>query len=141
VAQKHVEALSHPYSRAFLSAAGLEWALTLRRAAHEARQVAERMIGVCTEHGFTQLLAWAKCFHGWSLIEQDQARDGITELSEGIALLDSMRDEISRTMFLGMLGEGYGKLADTAGHWSCWLRLLSVQIEPVNAFTNANYIA
>jgi predicted ATPase len=112
-AQKHADALSHLYSRAFMPL-GLEWALMFRRAAEEAREVAERMIAMCTEYGFTELLGWAQCFHGWSLIEQDQARDGIAELTEGIALLDSMRNEISGTMFLGMLGEGYGALGDTA---------------------------
>jgi len=112
-AQEHANALSHPFSRAFVPI-GLEWTLMFRRAAEEAREVAERSIAMCTEYGFTELLGWAKCFHGWSLIEQDQARDGITELTEGIALLDSMRDEISRTMFLGMLGEGYRKVGDSA---------------------------
>ncbi len=112
-AKEHAGTLSHPYSRAY-APLGFEWILFYNRAAHEAKEVAERIIPVCVELGFTPLLAWARCFHGWSLIEHDQARAGIAELTEGIALLDDMRDEISRTMFLGMLGEGYRKVGDTA---------------------------
>ena len=76
------------------------------------REATEEIIPVDTENGFSHLLAWAKCFHGWSLIEQDRPDEGIREMYEGLALLDNMHDRYSRTMFFAMLAEGYEKLGD-----------------------------
>ena len=108
---ERASALSHPFSRAFASV-GFEWTLFFRRAAREAEEVAHAAISVCTEQGFTDLLAWAKCFLGWALIEQGKLTDGIAKLSEGIAVLDSIRNLISKSLFLGALADGYKKAGD-----------------------------
>jgi class 3 adenylate cyclase/predicted ATPase len=110
-AQRHTEALANSFSSAFLQVA-LRWASVIRRDVHETREITERMLVVCTENGFTNQIAWAKCFHGWALIEQARPREGIAEMYEGIAILDEIRDAYSRTMFFAMLAEGYEKLGD-----------------------------
>jgi class 3 adenylate cyclase/predicted ATPase len=110
-ALKRASALSHPLSRAVASV-GFEWVLVYHRAAREAEEVAQAAISVWTEQGFTDLLAWANCFLGWALIEQGKLTDGIANLSEGIAVLDSMRNLISKSLFLGTLADGYRKAGD-----------------------------
>ena len=67
---------------------------------------------MCNEQGFTELLAWAKCFLAWALIEQGNLTEGIAKLSEGIAVLNSIRSLISRSLFLGALADGYRKAGD-----------------------------
>jgi class 3 adenylate cyclase/predicted ATPase len=111
-ALERASALSHPFSRAF-APVGFEWTLFFLRAAREAEEVAHAAISVCTEQGFTDLLAWANCFLGWSLIEQGKLTDGIAKLSEGIVVLDSIRNLISKSLFLGALAEGYKKAGDS----------------------------
>jgi predicted ATPase len=108
---ERASALSHPLSRAF-AAVSFEWTLFFHRAACEAEEVAQAAISVCTEQGFSDLLAWAKCFLGWALIEQGKQTDGIAKLSEGIAVLDSIRNLISKSLFLGALADGYKKAGD-----------------------------
>jgi hypothetical protein len=68
-ALERASALSHPFSRAF-APVNFQWTLFFLRAAREAEEVAYAAISVCTEQGFTDLLAWANCFLGWALIEQ-----------------------------------------------------------------------
>src|ERR1700730_3803473 len=70
------------------------------------------MISVGTEQGFPDQLAWAKCFLGWALIEEGKLTDGIANLSEGIADLDSIRNLIAKSLFLGALADGYRKAGD-----------------------------
>jgi tetratricopeptide (TPR) repeat protein len=100
-ALERASALSDPFSRAFASVC-YEWNLFFHRAAREAEEVAQAAISVCTEQGFPDQLAWAKCFLGWAFIEEGKLTDGIANLSEGIALLDSIRNLISKS-FLGAL--------------------------------------
>jgi len=108
---ERASALSHPTSRAF-AYVGFEWVLVCHRAAREAEEVAQTAISVCTEQGFTDLLAWAKCFLAWALIEQGKLTDGIAKLSEGIAVSESVRNLISKSLFLGALADGYRKAGD-----------------------------
>jgi predicted ATPase len=63
---ERASALSHPLSRAF-APLGYEWVLVYQRSAREAEEVAEAAISLCSEQGFSELLAWAKCFLGWPL--------------------------------------------------------------------------
>jgi adenylate cyclase len=111
VSLERASALSHPLSRAFVPVSH-EWVLVCARAAQEAEEVAQTAISLCTEQGFTELLAWAKCFLGWALIEQGKLTDGIAKLSEGIAAVESIRTLISKSLFLGALADGYRKAGD-----------------------------
>jgi predicted ATPase len=108
---ERASSLSHPFSRAF-APVSFEWVLFFHRAAREAEKVAQAAISFCTEQGFTELLVWAKCFLGCALIEQGKLTDGISKLSEGIAVLDSIRNLISKSLFLGALADGYRKAGD-----------------------------
>jgi class 3 adenylate cyclase/predicted ATPase len=108
---ERASALSHPLSRAFVPVSH-EWVLVCARAALEAEEVAQTAISLCTEQGFSELLAWAKCFLGWALIEQGKLTDGIAQLSEGIAAVESIRTLISKSLFLGALADGYRKTGD-----------------------------
>ena len=120
-AHEQSQTLSHLWTQLFMEAS-LGWALMFRRAANEAAEWEARSFAICTEQGFTELLAWGRSFRGWALIERDKARDGIAELTEGIATLDSLRDEVARTMHLGWLAEGHRNSAIRYARPSCWRR-------------------
>jgi class 3 adenylate cyclase/predicted ATPase len=110
-ALQHAHSLSHPLTRVY-APLGFEWSVAFRRDVHEMKKVAERAVVVSMEQGFSEMLAWAKCWLGWALIETGEISQGIADLSDGISLLDSMRDEIPRTMFVGMLADGYGRMGE-----------------------------
>src|SRR3712207_6867866 len=38
-----------------------------------------------TEHGFAYYLAWAKIIRGWTLAEQGEGKDGISQMQRGLA--------------------------------------------------------
>src|SRR5947207_437469 len=100
------------------------------------------MLVVCTENGFTNQIAWAKCFHGWALIEQDRPREGIAEMYEGIAILDDMRVAILKdNVFRDAPLRDIKNLAITLARWSCWMMRSSAQIERGSVFTSPNCIA
>jgi tetratricopeptide (TPR) repeat protein len=136
---ERASALSHPTSRAFAYVA-FEWVLVCHRAAREAEEVAQTAISVCTEQGFTDLLAWAKCFLAWALIEQGKLTDGIAKLSEGIAVLESVRNLISKSLFLGALADGYRKAGDAKRALELLTTLLIGLIGQASAFMSANCI-
>jgi DNA-binding winged helix-turn-helix (wHTH) protein/tetratricopeptide (TPR) repeat protein len=99
--------LSHPYSlaHALFCAA---WLHQHRRENQAVHKQAEATIALATEHGFAMELAWATILRGWSLTEQGQGEEGITQLRQG---LDAWRATGAGTIpyFLVLLAEAYGK--------------------------------
>jgi class 3 adenylate cyclase/predicted ATPase/energy-coupling factor transporter ATP-binding protein EcfA2 len=98
----------HLFSRTY-ALTGVAGSYVLSRAVDETKEVAEQAIAVCTEHGLTELLAWAKCLRGLALVGQGMPSEGIAELTEGIEVSDSVGLQVSRTMFVCFLAEGYAK--------------------------------
>jgi class 3 adenylate cyclase len=78
---------AHPFSWsiAWLFAC---WLYQLRREPGRAREAAETLVAVATEHGFREWLAWGEFVCGWARTEADEARaaDGIAEIERGSAV-------------------------------------------------------
>ncbi|HKA52919.1 MAG TPA: hypothetical protein VKJ47_04590, partial [Candidatus Binatia bacterium] len=65
-----------------------------------ARERAEALIILATEHGFPWWLAWGKMVQGWVLTKQGQVQEGITQMHQ-----------LNRTpSTLALLAEAYGKV-------------------------------
>jgi predicted ATPase len=111
--------LGHPLS--------LGIALTFAAALHMFRQEwqalrerAEALWGLATQHGFAHLLASATRYLGIALFRQGQITEGIAQLQQGVAALQTMRTQEGRVSHLAWLAQTYGH----AGQVAEGLRLL-----------------
>jgi predicted ATPase len=102
------QALAHPHTLAFAeNAIGRlhRW----RREARAARDTAERLIALSTEHGFTFWLALATVERGGAMAEQGRNEEGIAQIQEGLAALRAAGAEVERPQDLSLLAEAYMK--------------------------------
>jgi tetratricopeptide (TPR) repeat protein len=100
---------SHPYilARALHYAASVH---QFRRETSSVRTCAATLIALSQEHGFTRYLGRGMVMHGWGLVEEGAAEEGIEQLRQGIAVCRSVADEAGLPVFLASLAEAYGKM-------------------------------
>jgi class 3 adenylate cyclase/predicted ATPase len=104
--------LAHPFSLAF----ALYWASLLRQRRGEARATQERaeaLVALANEQGFALWEAWGTVLWGWALAEQGQGVEGIVRIRQGLDAWQSAGGEMTRTYFLALLAEAYGKMGQT----------------------------
>jgi predicted ATPase len=98
------QSLSHP-----ISLASAEYVVVIlrqfRREARPAQEIAESMIALCTEYGFSQLLAIATVIRGWAMAELGHNEAGIAQLQEGAAASRATGSELMRAYSLSLLSE------------------------------------
>jgi adenylate cyclase len=75
--------LAQPFSLAFAHA-WAAWLHQLRREPQATQAQAEATMAVCTEQGFAQLLAFGRLLQGWALAAQQQGKDGIAHIYQGL---------------------------------------------------------
>jgi predicted ATPase len=100
--------LSHPFSMAF----ALHLAAIVHRERREVRAAQERaeaLIALSREHGFAFREAVGIILQGWVLVKQGQGEEGIAQIRAGLAAWQSTGAEVSRTYYLALLAEAYGK--------------------------------
>jgi len=101
-------ALAQPLSHTFMMTLAEIWVGVLRQFRREARaaqETAESVIALCTEHGLTELLAWATSIRGWAMAEQGRHEEGIAQIQEGLAAYRATGAERNRPHFLCLLAE------------------------------------
>jgi predicted ATPase len=97
-------ALSHPHSLAF--AEGVSGYLRqYRREACAAQEIAERLIALSVEHGFSHWLAQATIEHGWAMAQLGHNEEGIAQIREGLAGFRAAGTEALRPHVLCLLAE------------------------------------
>jgi predicted ATPase len=77
----------------------------LRREARAARENAEGLIALSTEHGLADFLAFATILRGWAIAEQERNEDGIAKIQEGLAATRGTGAELVSPYFLCLLAE------------------------------------
>ncbi|MBI3798656.1 MAG: AAA family ATPase [Deltaproteobacteria bacterium] len=119
-AQAILRELSYPLSIAY---AQLTLATTHAacREARAAREWAEALIALATEHEFAHWLGWGTMSLGWALGEQGQLEDGIARLKEGLAIFRATGSEVYTAHYRAVLAEVYEK----AGHAEDGFRLVA----------------
>ena len=103
----------HPYTLAY----ALNWMAMVHqfcRAAGEVQRWAEASLAVSGKNGFAHLTAVATVLHGWALVEQGHAKEGLAQSREGIAMSEAGETVLLRPYYLGLLAAGYAKQGDTA---------------------------
>jgi predicted ATPase/class 3 adenylate cyclase len=97
------QGLSHPLSLAM--AEGLVGYLRqYRREARAAQEVAEHLIALSTEHGFTHWLAQADITRGWAIVEQGD-EEGIEQIQKGLAVFRAIGNKTLLPHALCLLAE------------------------------------
>jgi predicted ATPase/class 3 adenylate cyclase len=104
------QALAHPATRALAlySAARLR---QFRREVPEVQELAEALIAVSAEHGNTLFLAYGTFLRGWALFQQGQHEEGLVQLHQGLAAVIAAGGEVARPLYLTLLAEAYGTVA------------------------------
>jgi predicted ATPase len=96
--------LTHP-----ISLACIQYVIAIlrqfRREAGAAQEIEESMIALCTEYGFSQLLAFATVIRGWAMAELGHNEAGIAQIQEGIAASRATGSELMRAYSLSLLLE------------------------------------
>jgi predicted ATPase len=99
---------SHPYGLGIALFFAAEFH-QCRREGRRTREQAEATIALSIEQGFPEWLAIGTILRGWALAEQGQVGEGIAQLHQGLAALQTIGTEVERPYYLALLAEAYGK--------------------------------
>jgi predicted ATPase len=103
---------SHPYSLAIAHVFS-SWIHQFNRESRLTQELADKLIKLSSEQGFSQWLALGSIMRGWALVDQEVYGEGIEYMMSGIAGRRARESEVGRTYFLALLAEGYGKVGQT----------------------------
>ncbi len=84
----------------------------LRRESSLARERAEAVITVSTEHGLPYWLAWGTLLRGWSMSAQGNIEEGIAQMRRGLDAQRAAGGEDQRPYFLALLADSYWRAGD-----------------------------
>jgi predicted ATPase len=101
--------LSHPPSTAI----ALGWAAMLYQMRRESQHVQERTeaaIAFTAEHGVIEWLAMCTLLHGWALVQNGQAEEGLQQLRQGLADWRATGAVYIQPYFLALLAESLEKV-------------------------------
>jgi predicted ATPase len=105
--------LAHPFSEAYALnlGAGLQM---LCRDLPTFRQWITEALTLAQTQGFPLWVGLGTAVSGWALIEQGQIGEGMTQVHQGLALYQATGTELSKSFFLLLLAEAYGRTGQTA---------------------------
>jgi DNA-binding winged helix-turn-helix (wHTH) protein/predicted ATPase len=102
------ERLSHPH--------GIVYALHFSCVVHQfrgeigpARERAEAVVTLATEHGFAFWMAYGAIMQGWALAAQGRYDEGLGLMRHHLVSLQATGSELGRTYFLALLGDACAK--------------------------------
>ena len=103
---------SHPFSLAH--ALNFDtWLHQFRRERQATRERAEAVLTLSTEQEFPFWVAYGTILRGWTLAEQGQGEDGITQIRQGLAAFRATGSGIWLSYCLALLAEVRGKAGQT----------------------------
>jgi len=102
------EGLEHPFSEAL----ALSFAQWLHQFCHDVdrtRETAERALTISTEQSFAFWIGWCRVLRGWTLAQQGQCEEAITEIQEGIVDWRAQGSELGCHYYFVLLAEACAK--------------------------------
>jgi predicted ATPase len=108
-----------------------------RREARAARETAERLMALSTEHGFIFWLAVANILPGWAMAEQGCNQEAIAQIQEGLAAHRAAGAEVERPENLSLLAEACMK----TGRLNDGLSALTEALAAADEHENRSYEA
>jgi predicted ATPase len=101
--------IAHPFSLGFaLTSAAVfhqfcgEW--------REAQECVEAAIRLAKDQGFPLRETVGTILHGWTLVQQGQAQEGMEQLTHGLSAFRATGAEVLRPYFLALLAEAHGTI-------------------------------
>jgi predicted ATPase len=97
----------HPFSLSFV----LSWMAQFHQYRREVRLTHEHAapaIRLATDQGFPQWMTVSAMLHGWALVHQEQAQEGMAQLTHGLRTYPTNGSELARPYFLTLLADAYG---------------------------------
>jgi predicted ATPase len=81
----------------------------LRGEVQDGRERAAAALALATEYGLPDYIGMTAMMHGWTLSEQGQGADGVTQIREGLSMLVGTGVLVYRSYYVAMLAEALGK--------------------------------
>jgi predicted ATPase len=103
---------SHPFSLA-LALAQTAVVHFFRGEVQRVHELAEEAVAFSAEQGFPHWMALGICWRGWGLARQEQRREGITQIRQGLTIYRATGAVLGVPVFLGILAEEYGHANQT----------------------------
>jgi ATP/maltotriose-dependent transcriptional regulator MalT len=107
-AQARAAEISHLFSQAF-SLNTIAAVHQMRREPARAEAAARELLTMSHEHGFSELIGWAKLITGWAMVEQDRGEQGIQMMLEAMKFHESIGGSIATAWRQGVLAEECAK--------------------------------
>jgi len=85
------------------------WIQVLRREEQAAQASIDALMRIAPDHGFQFLLADSRILHGWILVAQEMAADGLREVQSAMAAYEATGALMSKPAQLVLLTTAYGK--------------------------------
>lgn len=112
------KSLNHPFSLA-LAMAYAAMLCQFNRNSQQVRQWAQATIDFCAHNGVGYYDSWATILHGWAMVEQGLATQGIDQMLKGLTAFRASKAEIRLPYYLTLLAEAYanvGKIREGRKH-------------------------
>lgn len=77
--------------------------------AEKARELAEKCIALCDEHGMSHESESVGVAYGWAMARQGYVEEGITQIRESLASHNARGSMISTSQYLAVLADAYAK--------------------------------
>jgi predicted ATPase len=130
-ASRESVALAQEIGRPFALTEALLWDGSLHRMLGDvevARERAEAVIALATEHGFSQYVIAAMLLRGSAVADGGQIEAGITELRGALEVTRAAGAELARPLYTGILAAAYGR----AGQPAQGIALIEEAVECMN---------
>jgi len=108
------EGLEHPFSVA-LALSFAQWLHQFCHDVERTRETAERALAISTEQNFAFWIGWCRVLRGWTLAQQGQCEEAITEIQEGIVDWRAQGSELGCHYYFVLLAEAYTKAGQIDG--------------------------
>src|SRR5262249_33472617 len=128
--------LAYPFSMTYSAAcaAALHWA---RQEEDLGRAAAETAIAIATEYSFPFCLLLGTVFHGWALLRSGQIEEGMLQLRQGVAALQTLGVGLLRPYLLVVLAEECQRRGQVDEALSCIAEVLNSTNENRGRFYEA----
>jgi predicted ATPase len=103
--------IAHPFSLVF-ALGNTAVFHQLRREVRAAQECAEAAMSIRPEQQYPQGKAMGALLHGWALVQQGQAQEGIEQFTQGLTAWRASGAEIGRPYWLMRLAEAQGMLGE-----------------------------
>jgi predicted ATPase len=100
---------AHPYSLSFALGNAVLFH-QLRREVRAVQECAETILILAKEQGFPYWMAIGSLQRGWALAQQGQAKEGITQINQGLIAIRATGAAAYQPYFLALLAEAHGTI-------------------------------